>query len=207
MLASNALIDFPFVQSLTNTQVGAQAQVEAIINIVSTEMENYTHRKLASQALNEFYTYTDNRFLIQPTLNINPTQSMPYNAFYKPLSLNNYPIIGTPTVYMDSTQQWGTGTQVSTFTLDSDMGILWFPPGQCIPTQPLSIKVSYTAGYSPVPSDLQAAALESVIWYVKRINSNSAGNKDSNKDGVSISYEIGLPIHVLKILNHYKEAC
>jgi len=56
-------------------------------------MENYCHRKLASQSLVELYTWTDNRFLLQPTLSLSINQAQPYNAYYRAISLDNYPIV------------------------------------------------------------------------------------------------------------------
>jgi len=203
-LNANALINFPYIQSITNTQPSAQVQMEALINVVSTEIENVCHRKLAQQDITEYITYSDNRFLKPNIMGVSINQAMPYNGYYKAISLNGYPISGTPIVYMDANQVWGAGTQVTNFLINNDMGIIYFDPTVIIPTQPNAIKIVYTAGYDPVPEDLKMACLEAVQWYVKRLNSNSAGNKDSNKDGVSVSYELGLPIHVLKIINNYK---
>jgi len=50
--------------------------------------------------------------------------------------------------------------------------------------------VTYTAGYSTVPADLQFACFETVLSTLKRTTSNSMGTKDSNKDGTNTTYEV-----------------
>lgn len=207
-LNANALCDFAYIQSLApGTLPTNQAQVEALINTASSEIENICRRKLASQTFTSFLTYSDNRTIL-PALNLYFNFfSSPNNGNYKALALGEYPIIGTPQVFADSSYVFGAGTQITDFVVDTDYGILYFPSSVLLPTTPNAIKVTYQAGYSPVPEPLKMACYESVAWYLKRINSNSAGAKDSNKDGLTTNYEIGIPIHALKLIAPYKDPC
>lgn len=61
------------------------------------------------------------------------------------------PIIGTPTVTID-------GTPITDFTIHRAAGMLWRAAGW--PHMFGTIEVTYTAGYNPIPADIQDAVLD-----------------------------------------------
>ena len=63
---------------------------------------------------------------------------------------------------------------------------------------------SYTAGYSPIPSDLEHSCLWLVFWYAKIRDAADIGRSTKNKEGESISYLQSAPDDVKNCILRYK---
>jgi hypothetical protein len=67
-----------------------------------------------------------------------------------------------------------------------------------------SIKVTYSAGYSTVPYDLQQAVKELVAYWYGRETGRRVGVRSNTAGDTSISYESDVPQAVATIFNRYR---
>ena len=72
------------------------------------------------------------------------------------------------------------------------------------PNAERSMKVTYSAGYDPVPADLEHACLWLVYWYAKIRDAGDIGRTTKNKEGESISYLQTAPQAVKDAIARYK---
>lgn len=67
-----------------------------------------------------------------------------------------------------------------------------------------NIKITYSAGYATVPSDLQEAALWTMFWKFKTRNAGDIGRTTQTKEGESTSYSQEAPADVKNAIARYK---
>lgn len=75
------------------------------------------------------------------------------------LLLDDYPVVSVTSLYCDLGRDFDASTLVasSDYKLDSEKGIIELYDGSVFPVGPNTIKITFSAGYSVVPSDIVSA--------------------------------------------------
>jgi len=133
------------------TDTTSDAALTAQINQVSAAIQRYCDRVFVRQDYRDQYRYVMNWMPVG--------QPLPLRQYPLALDVNGYPLA---TVIED-----GALVDAAAYEADADRGYLYRLDGAAYAWTGLLITVDYTAGYDPVPEDLQAAALEwlSARWY------------------------------------------
>jgi hypothetical protein len=132
------------------------------------------------------------------------------------IMLKEWPITGgpaaggtKPAVYIDSDSVFGAGTEVDTGSYYVANGITLIRVGEggmIWPKGYRNIKVIYTAGYGvagTMPSDLEQACLDYVMWLFDMRNDRRIGRATKSKSGETVSFVNNLPEHIAEILEPY----
>lgn len=189
--AAKSHLDIPVVDTTQD------AKVERFINTASQVFENYCKRKLTTATYTQ---YVDGRSSNR-------------------LMLKEWPVLGgaaaggtKPEVFIDSSSEFGSGTELdpagyyvaNTFEL-LRIGGVW-PKGN------RNIKVIYNAGLGLVntglqtntlPSDLEQACLDYVLWLYDSKSDRRIGRNTKTKGDESVSFETGMPATIAHLLEPY----
>jgi len=76
--------------------------------------------------------------------------------------------------------------------------------GRPFPRAYRSIKITYDAGYNPIPPDLELACLWIVFWQHRIRDAQDIGRQGKSKEGESISYLQDAPKDVKDTINRYR---
>lgn len=71
-------------------------------------------------------------------------------------------------------------------------------------TSAQAVKVTYTAGYTTIPSDIQQATLEMVLWLYFTRNDRRKGLTAKSKLGENVAYTDGVPVQIDALIAHHK---
>jgi hypothetical protein len=186
-LNANALTSLDMAKEFLKiplAQTAMNSIVELCINSASQDLETETDRFLKKRtSLVEYRGGYGDPFLV-------PKQ---------------YPIISVSEIRVDSSCIFGSDTIVpsSEYTIaDEEMTI--YRIGSYWERGLKNIKITYTCGFDPVPSDLENACLWLVAWYYKIRNSEDIGRTTKSKEGESTSYSQSMPQNVKDIIKRYK---
>lgn len=149
--------------------------IESLINSVSDQIENYCRRKLKERVnTDEEYDGTNSSNLL----------------------LSQYPVSSVSSIKIDDVL-----VDPSEYKVRKGSGILVRLNSKW-PKDVLNIKVTYTGGYNPVPSDLELACKHMVMFYYKTDISNFSRTFG---EGFMIRPE-AFPPQVRMLLDGYKRA-
>lgn len=73
------------------------------------------------------------------------------------------------------------------------------------PTGPNSVKVTYTAGYSTVPLDLQLAVVDLITYYLKDEHKPRSTLSGATQEYNGATRGIGFPDHIKRVLDLYRQ--
>ena len=120
------------------------------------------------------------------------------------LILKQRPVTGVTSIYQDLDKVWGSTTEISSddYQIDEPAGIiilknLYFYRGR------LTIKITYTAGYTTIPYDLEQAAIRLVDYWYQKDKYKRTDIKSVSHDGRTIEYINDIPADVKKIASFY----
>lgn len=179
-LDENALVDWPTVQTRLSLPDADQGYVESLINTVCAEANRLSGRKLAARDLTERLDAGGRDTVL----------------------LREYPVNSITGVYVDPTRTFGAGTELSTYELDADAGLII--TDMTLPACRRCVKVEYNAGYQTVPEDLQNAVIEGVKWMLSRYRSEAIGiRSQTTPDGVEMTLELTLPMSAQRVFEGY----
>lgn len=134
------------------TDTANDAALSAQIGQVSAAIQRYCDRVLVQQGYRDQFRYVLNWMLVG--------EPLPLRQYPLAVDENGYPIA--------SVVQDGVSVDAATLEANTDRGYLYrLDGGGAFGWTGMLITVDYTAGYDPVPEDLQAACLEwlSGRWY------------------------------------------
>ncbi len=161
-----------------------QTLVEKLIDQATARMELYTKRKLAARDYDAVQLDGTGRdYLLLP----------------------EYPVNSIESVNLDSSRTFGDATLLdsSDYIIDSDAGIIRLFSG-VFPGYRGSVLVSYNAGFastSQLYPMLEGGCLETVHWLKTRYAGGIGKRTETNADGMSVGYEIDLPVNVRSMLD------
>lgn len=155
-------------------------RITQYINAISDHFERHCDRKLVSQDYSHLFTGDGSALLV----------------------LWQFPVTAVSAVYVDRTQTFGAGSQITDFQIHREFAISRRQK-YVFPKWPLGIKVNYTAGYETIPFDLVQAGLILLgqLWDTR--GSRNAGVASRAKMGESVSFVDNLPPTVAAMLAPY----
>lgn len=187
-LKPNALTTLSMAKS--HLSIGASdvlqdARIELFINAASEKIERYTNRTLVSQGT---------------------IAELQHGRRENILLLKQWPVIAVSEVSIDYTAAHTAPANVvlaSDYTVSDDSNSLLLI-NSTFPVGFNNIKVSYTAGYVTVPSDLELAALWLVEWFYLMRTRGDMGRKTISKGGESVGVLDAMPPMIAEMLEFYK---
>lgn len=154
---------------------------EGLINAVSARANMITGRKLKSRTATVTLDGNGRDIILLP----------------------EFPVDSVAEVRIDTKREFGDETIVAAGSYDVyEDGRLYVEPR--VPFARRSVRVTYTAGFDPVPDDLQQAVIESVAYSWKRLRSRAIGTSSITADGVTTQYEIDIPIPAKRVFESYR---
>lgn len=186
-LNSNALTTLALAKAylkIPTLETSQDAMVELFINAASEMLEKETDRVLKQRV--GIVEYQDGR-----------KQNI--------IVLKQFPVTAISEVKIDSESNFAADTLVDPADYEiTDDGNALLYVGGVFSSGHRGVKVTYTAGYNPVPSDLEHACLWLVFWYAKIRDAADIGRSTKNKEGESISYLQSAPDDVKNCILRYK---
>lgn len=163
------------------------ARIEMFINAASEKIERYTNRLLVSQG------------------NIAELQ---HGRRENIILLKQWPIIAVSQVSIDSTAAHtdpATILAATSYTVSDDLNSLLLV-NSTFPVGFNNVKITYTAGYVTVPSDLELASLWLVEWYYLMRTRGDMGRTTASKSGESVGVLEKMPTMIAEMLEFYKRS-
>ena len=171
--------------SISPSDALQDVRIELMINAASEKIERYTNRILVSQG-----TITE----------------LQHGRRENILLLKQWPIIAISAVSIDYTAAHTAPANVlaaSDYAISDDLNSVLLI-NQTFPVGFNNIKVSYTAGYTVVPSDLELACLWLVEWYYLMRTRGDMGRTTISKGGESVGVLEKMPTMIAEMLEFYK---
>lgn len=124
------------------------------------------------------------------------------------LHLRSWPITTVSSIYVDDStpRDWATEDLI-----DSDYYLVYETEGKVIldgyyfTAGNRNVKVTYTAGYSTVPYDLQQAVEDLVIFWYQRQKEKRVGVNSFNVGDKSTSYARDVPTDIMNTFKRYRD--
>lgn len=187
-LQSNALVDLDLAKiylKIPTLETSLDDIVKFFINTASDRIEQETRRKIKKQAYTEYHHGRSSNMLLVRQW---PIASSPF-----------------PQVFLDNSADFAANSEVDADSIrvgDDNNTIVLL--GQRIPLGYNNVKVVYTAGYDPVPSDLQNACLWFVSWYHRARDAGDIGRTSKTKGDETISFLQDAPKDIIDVILSYK---
>lgn len=185
-LNANALTTLAFAKTylkIPTAEVSQDSIVEFWINAASDYLETATDRKFKSQSFTEIQHGRATNILI----------------------LKHFPVTAITSFYTDSTGKYSGDQELvdlADYSIGEDQNCLiynrYFPRGYN------NLKITYTAGYATIPSDLENACLWMVTYYHKMRESGDIGRTSKGKGDESINILQEAPQDVKNTIMRYK---
>lgn len=159
------------------------ARLEMYINAASQFVERFTGRKLAAQDLTEYHSGRDSNYLIP----------------------KEYPIRSITEIRTSQDRDWLLASSLrdpSSYRIADDGYAIQLDLN--LPTGHVNTRLTYNAGYSPLPSDLVLAGIWISEWYYKMRSRGDMGRTSVSKGDESVGILQQLPPMIQEILQAYK---
>lgn len=185
-LTADALVSWDMIQIYLGTandplDYEDQAYTEGLINAVSARANMMTGRKLRSRAATVTLDGNGRDIILLP----------------------EFPVDSVAEVRIDTKREFGDETIIPSASYDVyEDGRLYVEPR--VPFARRCVRVTYTAGFEPVPDDLQQAVVESVAYSWKRLRSRAIGTQSITAEGVTTQFEIDIPIPAKRVFESYR---
>lgn len=117
------------------------------------------------------------------------------------------PVTAITALYIDSGRSFTEAEDSDEYYVNTANGIVTLF-NTTTPRMPIVIKVEATAGYTEdtLPASLKMAFMEAIKWNLSRWNDGYFGRTNQNTpDGVSVGYEMVLPMGVQRVFEAYRE--
>jgi len=161
------------------------ARIEMFINAASEKIERYTNRLLVSQGTIE---------------------ELQHGRRENILLLKHWPIIAVSEISIDYTAAHTAPANVlvaTDYTISDDLNSVLLI-NSTFPVGFNNVKISYTAGYVTIPSDLELACLWLVEWYYLSRTRGDMGRTTISKGGESVGVLDSMPPMIAEMLEFYK---
>ena len=159
--------------------------LDDLIDYASERLESHCARRFASEALTEYIDGPGTRQVV----------------------LSRRPVTELTSVRVDSDREFAAETEIdsSELVLHAESGLIE-RDGAVFPSGASNVRVQYTAGYSGVPDDVEAAAIKlAAAWYA-HARSGADGLTRETLGGYTARYgHAPLPAEVAAILTPYRE--
>lgn len=173
--------------SVNSSDTAQDNRIELFINAASERIERFTDRKLVSQG---------------------SIAEIQHGRRANILLLKQWPIIAVSELKVDHSATFTdplTIVPVTDYTISDDSTSLLYI-NQVFPVGFNNIKVTYTAGYTTVPSDLELACLWLTEWYYLHRTRGDMGRTTASKGDESVGVLSDMPPMIEEILIDYKRS-
>lgn len=160
--------------------------VELLINGFSQEIEAFTQRKLKSQVITETKHGRGTNLIL--------LREWPVTAVSE-LRIDGGSLFTDPATIVDSAD----------YTIADDGNSLLLIGGT-YPRGYNNIRITYTAGYATVPSDLEQACLDLCFWRYRTRESGDIGRKQKGKASESEQWHQEWPPSIVSAVMRYKRS-
>lgn len=189
-LQSNALVDLDLAKlylKIPTLETSLDDIVRFWINTSSDRIEQETRRKIKKQAFTEYQHGRSSNIIM----------------------LKEWPIAPSPfpQVFLDNSADFALDSEVDSdsIRIGDDSNTIVFL-GRRVPLGYNNVKVVYTAGFDPVPSDLQNACLWLVSWYHRARDNGDIGRESKTKGDETTSFLQKAPQDVKDTIMSYKRS-
>lgn len=187
-LNANALTSLAFAKTylkIPALETSQDSMVEFWINVSSEKLETFTGRKL--KKVTGLIDYA-------------------HGAGSNTILLKEFPVIAISELKIDSGSLFtdpSTVIPVADYTISDDsLSVLYlnglFPRGY------RNVKITYNAGYDPIPSDIENACLWLVFWYHKAREGAEIGRNSKSKGDESMSFLQDMPKDIKDTIDKYR---
>jgi hypothetical protein len=183
-LGAYSLVTWANAKYLLNLSEDDRTKAEFILNATTARAEHIAKRLLAARSVTKDLDGTGASRLLLPV----------------------WPINSVSRVNIDS-----AGTFDSADDIDSDDYRVYADEGfiglvyRTFPVGVQNVRVVWNGGFSPIPSDLQMAAIECLKWNLLRLAGESIGIRTViSSDGVNTGMEISIPLSAQRVFESYR---
>jgi len=184
VLSSLSLTSWARVKILLGLQDSDQTQAEYLLNAITPAAESIAYRPFAARAVTQDLDGTGRSELLLP--------AVPINSVSK--------------VNIDSTRAFAVDTDLAAadYAIYSEEGYIRLI-SRTFPVGVQNVRATWNGGFSPVPDDLQLAAVECVSWNLKRLRGSGIGIRSvSTGDGMNTGMEITIPLSAQRVFESYR---
>jgi hypothetical protein len=120
--------------------------------------------------------------------------------------LRQYPVNSVTNIYLDGDRAFADASALAStdYYLNEDTGIIELY-SKTTAEGAKTVKVSYNAGYSTTPEDLQQAVFEALDWNMKRFEGSSIGTEMQSAGGVNIRPALTIPPSAYAVIMGYRD--
>lgn len=189
-LNSNALATLSFAKKwlkIPDLETTLDDMVELFINAASQDIEDYCNRKFKSQSHVEYHHGRHSNMIL--------LDQFPVTSITE-LRIDADSVFTDPDTLIDSTS----------YALGDYKNTLILIDGSVFQKGYHNIRVTYTAGFATIPSNLQMACLWFVMWYHRMREGQNIGRASKSKDGESAQWAQVAPPYIMAVLNNYKKS-
>lgn len=163
-----------------------ETQMDDLINEASGYIRDETMRTtLVSATLTEYYDGDGSRVLLT----------------------RSWPITSITAMYIDPDRSYGSDTLIASayYMIDNALGGIKLD-GETLLSGFQSVKLTYVAGWTTAPTDVQHACKSIVTFWYKQAMENRIGISSRSEAGQSVSYRDRIPGDAQRIINRYRDA-
>lgn len=159
-------------------------RIQKFIDAASGYIEGQCNRVFAQATYtNERYDGNDTRYLL----------------------LRQFPVTSVTSIYLDDDWNFGAGTEILSAKRQIYRDCLVVRQcGTFQYTNALAVKVTYVAGFAAIPTDIQQACLDMVVWLYAKRNDRRSGLTAKSKLGENAAYEAEVPPSVLAMIEKHR---
>lgn len=183
-LNANALTTLAKAKSwldIPTAETAEDTRIELLINAASQLIEKECQRVLIQQSYTEYFDGARTNRILLPQW---PAQ--------KPSEVN-----------IDASWVFGADTALASTDYEIQRNGELVLKDRYFPRGDRNIKVTYIAGYSPIPPDLEMACLMLTEYYYQIRSDRRNGIKSKSKNGENISFTESIPEPIRKLLENY----
>jgi len=187
--------------ALNSNALTSVANLKFQLNILTSDNTQNTMLELyinaASQAIE---TYCDRKFKIPSSsyVEYHDGGGMDY------ILPRQYPVTEITDIRIDQERVFGTDTIVDATEYEAADEGQTITSDRIFPTGRQNVRLTYKAGYDPVPADIELACLWTAEWFYRQRARGDMGRTSVSKGDESVGVLAELPKQVLQLIEQYK---
>lgn len=183
VLSATALTTWARTKLYLSLEDSEQLLTEYILNSIEPMAERIAARKFAARALTKDLDGSGRDSLILPV----------------------FPINSVTRVSVDSNGLFPASCDLAAtdYVIYSEQGIIRLR-SDCFDEGVQNVRVIWNGGFTPIPEDLQLAAIECVSWNRKRLTGSNIGVRSIMSGDMNTSMEITIPLSAQRTFESYR---
>ncbi|MCE5192099.1 MAG: hypothetical protein LLG08_10140 [Actinomycetia bacterium] len=184
ILSAYSLVSWEYAKLMLDLSPDDRSKSEFILNATTAQGEHIAKRQLAARYVTKDLDGTGTPKLMLPV----------------------WPINSVSRVNIDSTGTFDSADDLDTddYRIYSDEGYIALV-SRTFPAGLQNVRVAWGGGFSPIPADLQFAAIECLKWNLLRLAGEAIGVRNViSSDGVNTGMEITIPTSARRVFESYR---